>query len=48
MSTSKPTDRFSPSIPIANPRPAGGEMRPGNTGPKTPIQKPAVDISGRK
>jgi hypothetical protein len=27
---SKPTDRFSPSIPIANERPAGGEVRPGN------------------
>jgi hypothetical protein len=25
---SKPTDKFNESTPIANPRPAGGEVRP--------------------
>jgi hypothetical protein len=45
---SKPTDRFSESVPIANPKPAGGPVRPGPTGPKTPLATPAIDTGTRK
>jgi hypothetical protein len=43
---SKPTDRFSPSIPIANPKPAGGPVKPGNY-PKPAPERQLPSIGGR-
>jgi hypothetical protein len=34
---SKPSDRFSESVPIANPRPAGGPVKPATERPLPPI-----------
>ena len=49
MST-KPTDRFSESIKISNPRPAGGPVNPGPVGPATPVQgnPPSIFHAGRE
>jgi hypothetical protein len=41
-----PTDKFSQSAPIANPQPAGGEVKPTNPRPAPERPAPTADNFG--